>query len=120
MEGIQQDEAAARAANGGRRRRLLQARSADDVGPLAVAVSASACITALMAPVHTPAVVGAVLAGVVTLFVGVWVSTAGAGRGGIIGVVNLCFSFLVLVVAVAQGGQFDPDLLLKLYNALAD
>jgi ABC-type Mn2+/Zn2+ transport system permease subunit len=68
----------------------------------------TAAAAALTAPMYAPAVVGAVLAGVVTLFVGVWVSTVGRGRRGI-GFINLCFSFLALVVAVAQGGDFDPD-----------
>jgi len=101
---------AAQATGGGggpRRRLLLQARGADDcVGPLAVVTSASACITGLRAPVYTPALTAAVLAGVVTLFVGLWLSTVGrrGGRGNF-AFVNLCLSFLALVVAVALGGH---------------
>jgi len=112
---------AAQATGGGggpRRRLLLQARGAD-VGLLAVFISASACITGLRAPVYTPALTAAVLAGVVTLFVGLWLSTVGrrGGRGNF-AFVNLCLSFLALVVAVVLGGDFDPDLLPKLYGAL--
>jgi len=92
---------------GGPRRRLLQVRGADDyVGPLAVVISASACITGLRAPMYTPALTAAVLAGVVTLFVGLWLSTVGrrGGRGNF-AFVNLCLSFVALVVAVALGGH---------------
>ena len=68
---------------------------------------------------YTPALTAAVLAGVVTLFVGLWLSTVGrrGGRGNF-AFVNLCLSFLALVVAVALWGDFGPDLLLKLYGAL--
>jgi hypothetical protein len=97
----------------------LQARGAEDAGRLAIVLSVLACLAALTAPVYTPAVVGAVLAGVVSLSVGVWVTMEGRGHRRIRSV-NLCVAFLAHVVAVAQGGHFfDPGLLLMIYYALA-
>ncbi|KAL6627450.1 hypothetical protein ACP70R_031176 [Stipagrostis hirtigluma subsp. patula] len=113
------------AAGGDGRRGLLPALP-ENVGAAVVVVGATTCITAGRAlgaaaaaqPAYSRrALTAALFGGTAAMWAGVWVSAGGPRRRNA-GLVILCVALVPFVVAAALG-DFDPELAVNIYNALA-
>ncbi|CAN6310917.1 unnamed protein product, partial [Urochloa humidicola] len=104
---------------GGGGRPILLRRAVDyGKGAIALAVAAGvATHSAATTRGYTPDLGAAMLGAMGNLAVGAWVSTDGR-RHGTLAFLNFCFSFLPLMIAMARGGEFDPEVARKIYNDL--